>query len=47
MNWDAIGAIAEVGAAVTVIVTLIYLSQQIRHANIESRLSAVHDISSS
>lgn len=46
MNWDALGAIAELAAAATVIATLIYLSQQIRQAAKESRLSAIHDISS-
>jgi len=47
MNWDALGAIAELAAAATVIATLIYLSQQIRQAAKESRLSAIHDISTS
>ena len=47
MNWDALGAIAELAAAATVIATLIYLSQQIRQAAKESHLSAIHDISSS
>ena len=30
MNWDAIGAIAEVVAAIGVILTLIYVAIQIR-----------------
>ncbi|HEY5647735.1 MAG TPA: hypothetical protein VIS76_17425 [Pseudomonadales bacterium] len=30
MNWEAVGAIAELVAALTVIVTLVYLSAQIR-----------------
>ena len=30
MNWDAIGAIGEVGGAVAVIATLIYLAGQLR-----------------
>ena len=47
MNWDALGAIAELAAAATVVATLIYLSQQIRQGAKESRLSAIHDISSS
>jgi hypothetical protein len=47
MNWDALGAIAELLAAATVVVTLIYLSLQIRQAAKESRLSAIHDISTS
>ena len=30
MNWDAIGAIGEVTGAITVVITLVYLSIQIR-----------------
>jgi hypothetical protein len=45
MNWDAIGAIGEVTGASVVIVTLIYLAQQVRNNLIESRLAAVHEIS--
>jgi len=30
MNWEAIGAIGEVGGAVAVIATVIYLARQIR-----------------
>ena len=45
MNWDAIGAIGEVAGALVVIVTLIYLAQQVRNNLIESRLAAVHEIS--
>ena len=33
MNWDAIGAIAEVLGAVAVIVTLVYFALQIRQSN--------------
>ena len=33
MNWDAIGALAEVFGAAAVLVTLIYLSLQIRQSN--------------
>ena len=33
MNWDAIGAIAEVLGAVAVLVTLVYFSFQIRQSN--------------
>lgn len=47
MKWDALGAIGEVVAAIAVIVTLLYLSRQIRHATNESRLSAIHDIAAS
>ena len=33
MNWEAIGAIAEVCGALAVLMTLIYLAVQIRHQN--------------
>ena len=48
MNWDAIGAIGEIAGAVGVIITLVYLSSQIRssaratksqvHANLASEM---------
>jgi len=31
MNWDAIGAIAELVGAIAVVVTLFYLAMQVRH----------------
>ena len=31
MNWEALGAVAELLGAIGVIVTLIYLSRQISH----------------
>ena len=40
MNWEAIGAIGEVAGAIGVIVTLIYLSIQIRHNTRSSRLAS-------
>jgi len=45
MNWDALGAIGEVAGALVVVVTLIYLSRQVRNSLRESRLSAVHELS--
>ena len=33
MNWDAISAVSESIASVAVIISLIYLAQQIRHSN--------------
>jgi hypothetical protein len=33
MNWDAIGAFAEIGGAIAVLVTLIYLVRQIHLSN--------------
>jgi len=32
MNWEAIGAIGEIVGALAVVVTLIYLAHQVRHA---------------
>jgi len=29
MNWDAIGAVGEVGGAIAVVITLVYLSRQL------------------
>ncbi len=40
MNWDAIGAVAEIGATIAVFVTLVYLSIQVRHANKQRELEA-------
>ena len=39
MNWEAIGAIGGIAGAMAVLVTLIYLSQQIRHSK-QARLLA-------
>jgi hypothetical protein len=44
MNWDAVGALAELGGAIGVVVTLIYLAGQIRTQNAESRLNAVSNL---
>ena len=38
MNWDALGAIAELIGSIAVIVTLIYLSVQLRHNTKSTRL---------
>jgi len=40
VNWDAIGAIAELTSAVAVVATLAYLAVQIRQANLDSRSSS-------
>ena len=42
MNWDAIGAIAEIIGAIAVVVTLIYFSLQIRQYNRGLRSSTFH-----
>lgn len=54
MNWDAIGAIGEIIGALAVILTLFYLSTQIRHAskqlevqNAEKRMRAFDAIDES
>jgi hypothetical protein len=41
MNWEAIGAIGEIAGALAVIVTLVYLSAQVRQNTKASRLAAV------
>lgn len=40
MNWDALGAIGEIGGAATVIATLFYLARQVKHATAVARSSA-------
>lgn len=48
MNWEAIGALGEILAAITVVVTLVYLAIQVRHSkellerNEKITLSQVH-----
>ena len=37
MNWSAIGAIGELTGALAVVVTLLYLAAQIKHARADSR----------
>ena len=44
MNWDAIGAIGEIIGAFAVVLSLIYLSLQIRRQSEESKMAAMHDI---
>lgn len=41
MNWDAIGAIGEIAGAAGVIVTLLYLSVQLRQSTKASRITAI------
>ncbi len=35
MNWDAIGAIAEIVGATAVVVTLYYLAMQVRESRLQ------------
>ena len=44
MNWDAVGAIAEVGGTLGVIASLIYLAAQIRHSSRSERASMQHAV---
>jgi len=41
MNWQAIGAIGENIGAIAVVITLIYLARQVRHARREQQVAAV------
>ena len=43
MNWDAIGAISEILAAIVVVITLIYLAKQIRQNSQAVEISAPRD----
>jgi len=40
MNWDAIGAIAELGGAIAVVATIVYLSLQVRQGNLLAKSQA-------
>lgn len=51
MNWEAIGAVGEVGGAIAVVATLVYLAAQIRHgtgavlaANHEAMMGALRSM---
>ena len=44
MNWDAVGAVAEILGAVVVIATLIFLSRQIQQSNKIAQGQAMRDI---
>ena len=43
MNWDAVGAIAEVIGVVAVIATVVYLSIQIKQSNRQQSAQAVKE----
>lgn len=42
MNWEAIGAMGEIGGAIAVVVTLVYLIRQIRQSTEATRVAAYH-----
>ncbi|HKJ18728.1 MAG TPA: hypothetical protein VJ984_15345 [Xanthomonadales bacterium] len=44
MNWDAVGAIAEILGAAAVIITLIYLAVQIRHVREQNEATALDHV---
>jgi hypothetical protein len=44
MNWDAVGAIAEVVGAAGVLITLVYLAVQIRHNSASVDASTEHGV---
>lgn len=44
LNWDALGALAELIGAVAVIASLIYLARQIKHASQQLRAQAENDV---
>ena len=44
MNWDAIGAVAELGGAIAVVVTLVYLSTQLRQHAMQMRNEGHRDV---
>lgn len=41
MNWDAVGALAEIAGAAGVIITLLYLSIQLRQSTKATKLTAI------
>jgi len=43
MNWEAIGAIAEIVGSGAVVVSLIYLAVQIRHSNRQTEIEALRN----
>ena len=42
MNWDAVGALAELLGAIGVIVTLLYLAVQVRYAKHQLEINGVY-----
>jgi hypothetical protein len=47
VNWDAIGAMAELVGAAGVIFSLVYLARQIRQSNVTDQLTATLSLQSS
>ncbi|MEQ1854993.1 MAG: hypothetical protein ABL963_00905 [Longimicrobiales bacterium] len=45
MNWDAVGALAELTGAIAVVISVLYLAWQVRGQVQETRLTAIHEVS--
>jgi hypothetical protein len=43
MNWDAVGAIAEILGAIVVMVSIVYLASQVKQTNLQAQGSAHAD----
>ncbi len=46
MNWDAVGAIAEMIGAIAVIVSILYLAMQVRQGAADVRANIIHSLHS-
>lgn len=40
MNWEAIGSVGEIVGSIAVVISLVYLAVQIRHANKQSEIES-------
>ena len=47
MNWEAVAAITEIVGTIAVVVSIVYLSIQIRSQSRESRIASVHELNES
>jgi hypothetical protein len=41
MNWEALGALAEIVVAAAVVITLLYLAIQVRHSNRQTEIDSL------
>jgi hypothetical protein len=46
MNWDAVGALAELAGALAVIVSILYLARQVRQSAADVRANIIHSLHS-
>ncbi|MFT6092907.1 MAG: hypothetical protein ACJA2Q_000796 [Pseudohongiellaceae bacterium] len=42
MNWEALGALAEIVRAAAVVIMLLYLAIQVRHSNRQTEIDSLH-----